>query len=166
MPVEKTNAMRLLDAHRIAYQVHAFSPDLHSAPEIAAALGVPPEIVFKTLVVLRSGGKPLLVMVPGDRELDLRRLAEAVGAKKVRMASHRQAEEMTGLQVGGISALALLHHGFEILLDRTALDRPHLLVSAGKRGLNLRLAPRDLVRVTGARTVEAVTAASGQPRSS
>jgi Cys-tRNA(Pro)/Cys-tRNA(Cys) deacylase len=111
---DKTNAMRVLDAHHVAYDAYAFSPDVHSTPDIASAIGVPANEIFKTLVVLRSAGKPLLVMVPGDRQLDLRRLAAAVGAKKLQMAPHRDAERITGLRVGGISALALLNRGFDI----------------------------------------------------
>ncbi len=155
--------MRVLEAHGVPYEVRSFSPDLRSADRIADALGVPSNMVFKTLVVLRPGGKPLLVVVPGDRELDLRRLAQVVAAKKLHMASYRQAEQLTGLQVGGISALALLNRGFEILLDRAALARPRILVSAGKRGLNLLLAPGDLLRVTNARLIEAVTTPSPEP---
>jgi Cys-tRNA(Pro)/Cys-tRNA(Cys) deacylase len=78
-----------------------------------------------------------------------------VDEKKVRMASHNEAEALTGLQVGGISALALLNRPFDVFIDHPASELPHLLVSAGKRGINLRLAVRDLIRVTRARIIEA-----------
>lgn len=155
MSDNKTNAMRALDTRKIPYQVFTFSPDIHSAAGVAEAVGLPPLQVYKTLVVLRSQGKPMLIMIAGDRELDLKRVAKAAGEKKVRMASHKEAEALTGLQVGGISALALLNRPFEVFIDRPATDVSHLLVSAGKRGINLRLAVPDLIRVTRARIIQA-----------
>ena len=87
------------------------------------------------------------------QELDLKRLAGAVGEKKLKMATQREAEALTGLQVGGISALALLNKGFEICILREAQALSHIVVSAGRRGVDLRLPVRDLLRVTGARLV-------------
>jgi Cys-tRNA(Pro)/Cys-tRNA(Cys) deacylase len=146
----RTNSMRLLDAHRVQYEVLSFSPDIHSAVEAAAAMGADPSTVYKTLVVERAGGKPLLVMVAGDKQVDLGMLAASVGEKKLRLASHSDAEKLTGLQVGGISALALLNKGFDIYIDRAAQSLEWVTISAGQRGLNLRLAVSDLVRMTHA----------------
>ncbi|MBC7250670.1 MAG: aminoacyl-tRNA deacylase [Anaerolineae bacterium] len=155
--VEKTNAMRILDAHKVPYEVITFSPDIHSAEEVAQIAGVPPSEVYKTLVVRREGGKPLLVMIAGDRTLDLKLLARAVGEKKLKMATHRQAEEWTGLQVGGISPLALLNRGFEVYIDRPATQLSHVYVSAGRRGINLRVPVQDLLKITGAKVIEVTT---------
>jgi len=152
---EKTNAMRVLEARKVRYEVFTFSPEIHSADEVAEALGLPPDEVYKTLVVLRPKGKPMLIMVAADKELDLKKVAQAVGEKKVRMALHREAEELTGLQVGGISALALLGRPFDIFVDRPATERSHVLVSAGQRGVDLRVAVPDLIRVTRARVIDA-----------
>ena len=116
----RTNSMRLLDANKVAYQVVTFSPDLHSAVEVAEAVGFAPDAMYKTLVVLRPRGKPLLVMVAGDKQIDLHALAASLGEKKLTMASHRDAESLTGLQVGGISPLALLNRGFDVCIDRAA----------------------------------------------
>jgi Cys-tRNA(Pro)/Cys-tRNA(Cys) deacylase len=154
----RTNSMRLLDANKVAYEVLTFSPDLHSAVEVAEAVGLDPDTVYKTLVVQRPRGKPLLVMVPGDRQIDLHALAASVEEKKLTMASHHDAEALTGLQVGGISSLALLNRGFDVCIDRAAQDLDLILVSAGQRGIDLRLAVEDLVRVTGARWVDAIGA--------
>jgi len=151
----RLNSMRLLDANRVAYETSLFSPDIHSATDAAGAMGLDPAMVYKTLVVLRSAGRPLLVMIAGSRELDLKALAASIGEKKVHMATQREAESLTGLQVGGISALALLNKGFDICIDRPALELEWVAVSAGQRGVNLRLAVADLVRVTGARWVDA-----------
>jgi len=149
----RTNSMRFLDAHRVQYQVLSFSPDIHSATEAAAAMGTDPGTVYKTLVVERTRGKPLLVMVAGDKQVDLGILAASVGEKKLRLASHSDAEKLTGLQVGGISALALLDKGFDIYIDRAAQSLEWITISAGQRGLNLKLAVSDLVRLTRAEWV-------------
>lgn len=154
MPI-RNNVTRLLDARHVTYALFEFPPEKHSAEETAELLGVPPHLVYKTLVVLREakGKKPLLVLTPAGRELSLKTLAASLGEKKLKMATQREAEDLTGLQVGGISALALLNRGFEICLDRQALDLPFIHVSAGQRGANLRLAPADLQSLTHARLV-------------
>ena len=152
--VEKTNAMRVLDARKVPYNVVTFSPDIHSAEGVAEVTGVPPAEVYKTLVVNRERGKPLLVMIAGDRELDLKRLARAIGEKKLKMATHRQAEELTGLQVGGISPLALLNRGFDVYIDRPATELTHVYVSAGRRGIDLRVPVENLITITKAIVVE------------
>lgn len=159
---EKLNSMRLLDQRQINYTVHEFPDTIHSADGVADYLGLPRQVVYKTLVVLPASGrpfdktqdKPMLVMVAGSHELDLKKLAKAVGQKKVQMAPHKEAERLTGLQTGGISALALLHKNFPVYLDRPALNLERILVSAGKRGVNLELAVQDLITVTGARVIE------------
>lgn len=159
--VEKTNAMRLLEQRKVAYTAHVYAPELHNAVEVAVALGVPPEMVYKTLVVLRERGRPLLVMVAAPREIEPRQLARSLGEKSVRMAPHREAERLTGLQVGGIGALALLSKPFEVCLDQPALTLTELLVNGGRRGLNLRLRVDDLIGLTNARIVAATTASPG-----
>lgn len=148
---DKTMAMKALDKAGIAYEPLAYPPEIVDAAQAAAHLGLPPEAVYKTLVVVRPAGRPLLVMLPSNRRLDPRRLAASLGEKRVAVAAHAEAERMTRLQVGGISALALLGRGFEPVLDEAARERAWLCVSAGRKGLNLRLAVDDLVRITGAR---------------
>ncbi len=154
--MEKTQAMRALEGKRIPYEALAYPDDMRDALEIALILNQPPGEVFKTLVVMPPEGakKPLLVMIPSDAHLDLKKLAAAVGAKKIKMATQREAEELTGLQVGGISALALLNKGFAVYIDRSAAHLRHVCVSAGKRGLQLRLAPAELIKLTGARPID------------
>jgi Cys-tRNA(Pro)/Cys-tRNA(Cys) deacylase len=151
---ERTNAMRLLDSSKVAYHIHTFSSDIHSADEVARILGVPASQVFKTLVVMLPKGRPVLVIIPGDSELDLKKLAQVVDEKKLRMATQVEAEALTGLLVGGISALALLNKGFRIYLDSTSRQFQDIFISAGRRGLNLQLTPADLVRIIKAQVVD------------
>ncbi len=156
--MEKTIAMKLLEGKRINYEVIPYPDRMRDAEEIAVALDVPASQLFKTLVVLPPGkvgraAKPLLVMLPADKQLDLKNLAKAVQAKKLKLAAHNEAEKMTGLQVGGISALALINKGFAIYLDKSAREYEQIYVSAGRRGLDIKLAVNDLVKVTKARFV-------------
>ncbi len=157
----KTNAMRLLDKHHVAYTMFTYPDTLHSAQEVAPVLGVPADHVFKTLVVLADEGRHLLIMVPGDRELDMRLVAQAVGAKHARMAPQHEAERLTGLKVGGISPLALLDRHFEIYLDASGEGLDELYINGGQRGINLRLRVADLLAVTGARVIQATAEQPG-----
>ncbi len=154
--IEKTLAMRVLDGQNVPYQVVAFPDTIHDALEVAEVAGLPPENVYKTLVVQADepGARPMLMLVAADRTLNLKMAAQAVGAKKVHMARHADAERLTGLKVGGISALALLNKGFTIYLDEWATLLDFIVVSAGQRGLNLKLSVDDLIRVTGAQVIE------------
>jgi Cys-tRNA(Pro)/Cys-tRNA(Cys) deacylase len=149
----KTLAMKLLEGKKIAYEVVTYPENERDAAVLTDYFAVPAGQVFKTLVVVRPSAKPILVMLGADRQLDLKKLAQVVGEKKLKMASHQEAEALTGLQVGGISALALLNRGFLILLDQGAQQYDHIYVSAGQKGLNLKVPRADLVKITGARYV-------------
>ena len=151
--VVKTNAIRLLDSLKIWYESYPYDPDIHSADGVAAALGLDPAEVYKTLVVTGPIRSLLLVMAPGTGEVDLRVLARAIGVKSLEMASKRDAERSTGLQVGGIGALALTHKPYDVYINEAALNRETILVNGGRRGLNVRVLVSDLVALTGARTV-------------
>ncbi len=151
---EKTNAMRVLDREKVPYEPFYFSPEIHSATGVAEAVGIPANRVFKTLVVIRPKSHPLLVMVPGDKHLSLKKLESATSFKGLRMATLQEAEKLTGLKVGGISALALLGRRFYVYIDASALRFDEILVSAGKRGINIKLPVNELIRITKATPVE------------
>ena len=155
--VKKLNSMRVLEAEGIRYEVLSFADTIQSAVGVAAYYGLPPAYVYKTLVVVLPQGKPALVLIAGDRDIQLKRLAQALGEKKLRMATQKEAEAWTGLKVGGISALALFHRGFPVYIDRAAAALDEIIISAGQRGMDIRLTVPDLVRVTGAAFVEATT---------
>lgn len=158
---KKTLAMRVLEAQGIPYQVVLFPETIHDALGVAGHAGLPPSMVYKTLVAQaqdpnrRGSSRPLLILVASDRSLDLKRVAHGIGLRRVEMAPRAEAERLTGLKVGGISALALLGRGFEIYLDEQARLLEEIVVSAGQRGINLRLGLRDLIRVTGAGWLDA-----------
>lgn len=148
----------MLVQRKIPHELFEFDPSIRSAAEVAQATGVPPNEVYKTLVVEQDPpkGKPYLVMMPADSELNLKALAAAIGVKKLRMASHADAERHTGLQVGGISALALLGRGFPAYIDARATELPKILVSEGQRGFDVRIAVQDLLALTAATPVEGI----------
>jgi Cys-tRNA(Pro)/Cys-tRNA(Cys) deacylase len=115
-------------------------------------MGVPAEQVFKTIVVTRSGrGKPLLIVIPGDQEVNLKKVAAFINEKKVYLPTEREAERLTGLKAGGISPLALINRGFEILIDQAASSYDYIYISGGQRGLNIRISPGDVLELTGAK---------------
>jgi Cys-tRNA(Pro)/Cys-tRNA(Cys) deacylase len=134
----KNNVTRLLDARKISYTTFELPAEKLGALETARLLSVPPEQVFKTIVVTREGkGKPILAIVPGTGEVDLKALARLVGEKKLNLPTERQAETITGLQAGGISPLALYNRGFQVVLDSSAEMFESIHVSGGQRGLNI-----------------------------
>ena len=116
--------------------------------EAAEALGLDPATVFKTLVA-DVDGKLTVAIVPVEKQLDLKALAAAVGAKKAAMADVKQAERTTGYVAGGISPLGQRKQ-LPTVLDASALDQAAIHVSAGRRGLEIEVAPTDLVRLTSA----------------
>ena len=154
----KNNVTRFLDAQKVPYRLYTYdyAAGVHSAVEVAEAVGLPPDQVYKSLVALADdpNRKPLVVVIPGPATLDLKALAGAVKAKKMKMATHELAEQLTGLQTGGISPLALINKGFDIYLDRRAQRYEQIAVSAGQRGANVLMPVKELVRLTKARVVD------------
>jgi Cys-tRNA(Pro)/Cys-tRNA(Cys) deacylase len=145
------NITRLLDSRKIPYQAFELPSEKLGARETANLLGVDPELVYKTIVITRAKGKPILAVIPGPNRVDLKLLASAVGEKKVSLPSEREAEGLTGLQAGGISPLALINKGFQVVIDSAAKHWPEVHVSGGQRGLNIRLPVEALAELTHAR---------------
>ncbi|HET7306100.1 MAG TPA: Cys-tRNA(Pro) deacylase [Segeticoccus sp.] len=144
-----TPATTALDAAGISYEVRTYEHRA-GAPsyglEAAEALGVDPARVFKTLLV--TAGRSLAVgVVPVTGSLDLKAMAAAVGEKKVTMADPAVAERTTGYVVGGISPVGQ-RRALPTVLDATATEHPAILVSGGRRGMDLELSPADLLAVT------------------
>ncbi|GLZ03657.1 Cys-tRNA(Pro)/Cys-tRNA(Cys) deacylase [Actinomadura sp. NBRC 104412] len=135
----------------IGFTLHPYEPDPAAESYGAAAaraLGVPPERVFKTLLAEVDGALTVAV-VPVSGSLDLKALAAAAGGKKARMADPKVAERATGYVVGGISPLGQRRE-LPTVVDESVSGFPTVYVSAGRRGLQIELAPADLVRLTAA----------------
>ncbi|NHN54794.1 Cys-tRNA(Pro) deacylase [Calidifontibacter sp. DB0510] len=152
-----TPATRVLREAGVAFEVRTYEHN-ESAPsyglEAAEALGEPTEIVFKTLVAQtdRSQDKGLVVaVVPVHRQLDLKALAHAVGAKRATLAEPQLVERTTGYVLGGVSPIGQKRPLLTIV-DGSAMSHERVLVSGGRRGTDLELSPADLLRVTGAST--------------
>ena len=145
------NVTRFLDSHKVAYAAFETPVEKLGARETAEFLNIPPERVFKTIVVTREKPrKPVLVVIPGTNVVDLKPLASFLGEKKVHLPTEREAEQLTGLQAGGISPLALINKGFQVVLDSSAQNYSEIHVSGGQRGLNIKLPVADLIRLTRA----------------
>lgn len=154
----KLNSMRLLEQHKFPYEAITYPDTIRDAVEVAEVLGVPPHMVFKTLVVEPvGGGKPALTVIPAECQLNLKKVASAMGIKKAGMAAHKDAERLTGLKVGGISALALTQKNWPVYLDQSAAELEHIIVSAGQRGTQLRVPTTAFIALTKARVAEIST---------
>lgn len=160
---KKLNTMRILEQHDIQYEVLEYPESIKDAAQVAEVLGVPYSTVYKTLVAQALNDpnqkKPYLVMVPSVLQLDLKKLATAAGAKKMAMVSHDDAEKLTGLKVGGISALALTAKQWTVFLDQTATKHQHIIISAGQRGTQLRVPVTPLMSLLRLRIADVSTEA-------
>jgi Cys-tRNA(Pro)/Cys-tRNA(Cys) deacylase len=155
---QKTPATALLTRQRVPHTLHPYEHDPRSTSyglEAAAALGVPPGRLFKTLVV-SVDGRLAVGVVPVAGSLDLKAVAAALGGKKAAMAEPAAAERATGYVTGGISPLG--HRSrLPVVVDSSAADWETVYVSAGRRGLQVALAPADLIRLAAA-TVASIAA--------
>ena len=108
------NVIRMLESHNIPYTVFELPPEKLDALRTAELLSVQPELIYKTIVIKRqASGKPILALVPGPYQVNLKAVAKLVREKKVYLATQREAENITRLKVGGISPIALLNRGFQ-----------------------------------------------------
>jgi Cys-tRNA(Pro)/Cys-tRNA(Cys) deacylase len=145
------NVTRFLDARKVNYTAHELPAEKLGALEAAQHLGVPAGQVFKTIVTRREKGKPVLAVISGTHVVDLKLLATFLGEKKMSLPTEREAEGLTGLQAGGISPLALINKGFQVVIDSAAQEYEQVYISGGQRGLNIKLPVTDLAKLTNAR---------------
>ncbi|MBI5942987.1 MAG: hypothetical protein HY864_01350 [Chloroflexi bacterium] len=145
------NVTRYLDSRKVKYIAHELPAEKLGALEAALYMDVPPGQVFKTIVITREKKKLILAVIPGPRIVDLKLLASFLAEKKVHLPTEREAEELTGLQAGGISPLALIHKGFQVVLDSAAQSFEQIYISGGQRGMDIQLRVDDLVKLTNAR---------------
>ncbi len=142
----KSNAVRLLDERKMRYELRDYDVDPNdlSAESVAAKIGLPPEQVFKTLVVQGDRNGVCMAVVPGDAELDLKALAKLTGDRRVEMVPLKDVQPLTGYVRGGMTALAAKKN-FPVYLDETAILFDAISVSAGIRGTQIVLNPEDYI---------------------
>ncbi len=170
MAARGTPALELIARARVAHRVHAYEPperhgqDRDRRPaygaDAAAALGVDPARIHKTLAATVDG-RLVLAVVPVDRELDLKLLADALSGRRAVLADPAEAQRATGYVVGGISPLGS-RRALPVVVDVAALALSSMYVSAGRRGLQVELAPADLVRLADAIVARIVRAGGGR----
>jgi Cys-tRNA(Pro)/Cys-tRNA(Cys) deacylase len=157
----KTNAARLLDSLGISYELRAYEvdPEDLTAISVARKIGLPAEQVFKTLLAHTNTGEYLFAVIPGDAELDLKKLASAAGAKKAELASLKDVEPLTGYIRGGVTVMGA-KKTFPAFADETIELFDVISVSAGQRGLQVILSPADYLQASQS-TLADLTKASG-----
>jgi Cys-tRNA(Pro)/Cys-tRNA(Cys) deacylase len=147
----KTNAARYLDSLGIHYELREYTvdPEEFSAIIVAEKIGLPPEQVFKTLLCVTSDREHVFAVVPGNDELDFKKLAKAAGARKAEMVSLKEVEPLTGYVRGGVTVFGA-KKGFPAYADETIELFDVISVSAGTRGTQIVLAPEDYLRASDA----------------
>ena len=157
---QKTNAARLLDQLGIRYELRAYEvdPDDLTAETVAAKVGLPTEQVFKTLVARGDRNGIAMAVIPGDRELDLKALAAAAGERKIQLVPVKELQSLTGYIRGGVTALAAKRN-FPVYVDETIELFDVVSVSAGVRGVQILISPKDYLRAT-----KATITTLGQPK--
>lgn len=151
MAASKTNAVRLLDKLKIAYSLKEYEVDENdlSAIHVAENQGIDPNIIFKTLVVKDSANQYAVVLVPGPATLNLKKAAQVLGVKKCDLIPVKDLHAVTGYIRGGCSPLGM-KKVLPTFIDEAAQEHAEILVSAGKRGLQLVIEPNDLAKAVHA----------------
>ena len=153
--MSKTNAARILDQLGVHYELREYEvdPEDLAAETVAAKIGMPPEQVFKTLVVRGERNGVALAVIPGNNELDFKALAHALGNKKVEMVQLKEVQPLTGYIRGGVTALGG-KKDYPVVVDETIVLWDVISVSAGQRGTQIIVAPDDYIRATRAIVAE------------
>lgn len=158
MSSDKTNAARILDRLKIRYELveYTVDPDNLAADHVAEELGEPIEQVFKTLVLRGDKNGIFVCVVAGNREVDLKKAAKVSGNKKAEMIAMKELLPLTGYIRGGCTSIGMKKK-YPTFISEEAMDFPFIYVSAGKRGLQLKLAPADLLRAAEAQAADIAT---------
>ena len=153
--VSKTNAARILDQLGISYEIRTYEVDPNdlTAISVAKKIEMPIEQVYKTLLSRLHSGEYVFAVVPGDAELDLKKLAAAAGEKKAELASLKDVEPLTGYIRGGVTVMGA-KKAFRAFADETLELWDRISVSSGQRGMQLLLSPADYLRASGAEIVD------------
>ena len=151
MAEAKTNAMRMLERAKISYRVHVYghADGKIDGVSVAEKLGQDVDAVYKTLVTRGASGGNFVFVIPVAKELDLKKAAKAAHDKKIELIHVKDLLAVTGYIRGGCTALGMKKQ-FPTVVDQSVRDKDVIYVSGGRRGLQLALAPGDLVRAAGA----------------
>ena len=147
-----TPAVKLAKRRNVVHTLHSYAHDATAASyglEAADKLGLPPAQVFKTLVADLDNGELVVAVLPVSSTLSMKRLARTLGGKKAAMADREAAQRATGYVLGGVSPLGQKRR-LRTVIDNSAMAYPTLFVSAGRRGLEIELSPKDLMQLTDA----------------
>ena len=157
MKINKTNAARILDSKKINYELVPYTVDESdlAATHVAAELGEDIAQVFKTLVLRGDRNGLLVCVIPGDKEVDLKKAAKLSGNKKVEMIAMKELLPLTGYIRGGCCPIGM-KKPFPTWIHSTCMDFPFIYISAGVRGLQLKIAPQDLLDATGSETADLI----------
>jgi Cys-tRNA(Pro)/Cys-tRNA(Cys) deacylase len=160
----KTNGARLLESLDIPFELKEYEvdPEDLSAITVAKKIGMPPEQVFKTLLTTGGPGVFVFAVIPGDAELDFKKLAKAAGLRKAEMAPLKDVQPLTGYIRGGVTVFGA-KKAYPVFVDETAILFDKISVSAGTRGTQLILSPGDYLRAAGALDVPVQTADLTKP---
>lgn len=157
--MKKTNAMRLVEAAGVDYEEFEYDASLGiSGTDVARTLNEDERMVFKTLVTETNKGEHFVFIVPVAMELDLKKAAKAAGTKKVDMLKQRDLLPLTGYVHGGCSPIGMKTK-LKTFIDASAMDKEYIYVSGGKVGLQIKLSPEDLVKLTDATAIDIVKSA-------
>jgi len=160
----KTNGARLLESLNIAFEIQEYEVDPNdlSALTVAKKIGMPPEQVFKTLLTTGGPNPYIFAVIPGDAELDFKKLARAAGLRKAEMVPLKEVQPLTGYIRGGVTVFGA-KKAYSVFVDETAILFDQISVSAGARGTQIVLAPGDYLRATAAQTAD-LTKEVSRPR--
>lgn len=155
MNASKTNAARFLDSLGIHYELRTYEvdPEDLTATTVARKIGLPAELVFKTLLTTDEAGGYFFAVVPGDQELDFKKLARAAGARRATMVSLKDVQPLTGYIRGGVTVFGA-KKSYPVFADETMVLFDEISISAGQRGTQILLAPEDYLRAAEATVVD------------
>lgn len=152
-----TRGVRMLKQAKVKYRPVLYDYQFHGGTQRAASeLGVDEHCVIKTIVLLSDSGKPVLVLMHGDREVSVKNLARHLKVKRVTPCKPEDAERITGYQTGGISPFGT-RSSMRVLVQKSVLELPEIYINAGKRGFLVAIDPQVLLKVVKARAVEVST---------
>ena len=147
--MEKTNVMRILSQNKIEYQAYEYNSDETVGENVAALVGKPADSTFKTLVTVANTKTYYVFVVPVNCSLDLKKAAKTVGVKSIEMIKQKDLLPLTGYIHGGCSPIGMKKR-FHTVIHNTAENFEKIVFSAGKRGLQVELSPKDLIKLIGA----------------